>query len=100
MTVSAQSIRIGKRAFVLIPVSEYRRLRRLADEEKHDAIDFARSSIGRDLARKRAATGLSQAEVAKRASIRVETLSRLERGHANPTAATVKKVLRALGEKV
>ncbi len=96
--IAAQTLRIGKRSFVVIPVSEYQRLRRLSSEEKEDAVAFARSSIGRDLARKRAKVGLSQAQVAVKARIRVETLSRLERGHTNPTAATVKRVLRALGE--
>ena len=64
------------------------------------AVEFGRLSIGRDLTAKRAATGLSQADVAARARIRVETLSRLENGHGNPTVATVRKILRALGERV
>jgi DNA-binding phage protein len=36
--------------------------------------------------------------VAARAKIRVETLSRLENGHGNPTLATVRSILRALGD--
>jgi len=34
--------------------------------------------------------------LAARANIRVETLSRLENGHSNPTAKTVRAILRAL----
>jgi transcriptional regulator with XRE-family HTH domain len=43
---------------------------------------------------------LTQAEVAVRAGIRLETISRLENGHGNPTMATVRRILKALGEKV
>jgi DNA-binding XRE family transcriptional regulator len=39
---------------------------------------------------------LSQATVVARADIRVETLSRLENGPANPTAKTVRAILRVL----
>lgn len=64
-----------------------------------DAIDFARQSIGRDLRRKREKLGQSQAEVAAKSGIRLETLSRLENGHGNPTVDTVRRILKALGEK-
>ena len=39
---------------------------------------------------------MTQAQVARRAGIRVETLSRLENGRGNPTLATVRMVLRAV----
>jgi len=83
----------------LVPASEYQRLRRLAAGGMQDAVEFGRQSIGRDLAAKRLAAKLSQAEVAARARIRVETLSRLENGRGNPTVGTVRKILRALGER-
>ena len=57
---------------------------------------YARESIGREIARRRRAARLSQAAVATRANLRVETLSRLENGHSNPTAKTVRAILRAL----
>src|SRR5262249_29409485 len=74
--------------------SEYKCYLRLVQPKKAgvDAIDFARQSIGRDLARKRHKAKLSQAEVAKRAKVRIETISRLESGRANPTAETVQKI--------
>jgi DNA-binding XRE family transcriptional regulator len=99
MRSAAQTIRVGKKEFVLVPASEYERLRRLATGSEQDAVAFGRRSIGRDLVRKRMAAGLSQSEVAARARIRAETLSRLENGHGNPTIATVRKILRALGER-
>ncbi len=88
------------RDFVLIPAEEYRRLRRLADDEVVDAVQFAKESIGRDLARLRREAGLSQAEVASRAKIRAETLSRLENAKGNPTVATIKRILTALGAEM
>jgi len=61
-----------------------------------DAVAYARESIGREIARRRRAARLSQAVVATRANIRVETLSRLENGHSTPTAKTVRAILSAL----
>lgn len=95
-----QTLKIGKRAFVLLPAADYRRLEHLAGWGQRDAVNFATESIGRDLHRKRRAAGLSQAELAEKAGIRAETLSRLENGRGNPTVATVKKILYALGERV
>ena len=99
MIPATQTIRVGNRKFVLVPAREYRRLRLLAGAEKQDAVEFARASIARDLARKRDAARLTQADVAAKAGIRIETLSRIENGRGNPTVATVRKILRALGER-
>ncbi|MEE9244672.1 MAG: helix-turn-helix transcriptional regulator [Gemmatimonadota bacterium] len=82
---------------MLVPAEEYRRLRRLAGREAVDAVRFANESIERDPAQLRRVAGLSQAEVASRAGIRAETLSRLENGQGNPTVATVRRILRGLG---
>ncbi len=62
-----------------------------------DAIAYATVSIAKDLRRQRLAAGLTQAEVARRAGIRAETLSRLENARGNPTVATVSKIVRAIG---
>ncbi len=99
MSKPKRSVRIGEKDFVLVPAEEYRRLQRLAGGRRIDAVRFANESIGRDLARLRREAGLSQTEVASRAGIRAETLSRLENGQANPTVATVRRILRALGKK-
>lgn len=90
-------LRVGGRDYVVLPVTMYRRLSRLAREPHRDAVEYARESIGREIARRRRAACLSQAAVAARAGIRVETLSRLENGHGNPTVTTVRAILRALG---
>lgn len=52
---------------------------------------FARRLVGR-----RRAAGLTQAELARRAGVRVETLNRLERGRTTPDFGTVRKLVEAL----
>jgi DNA-binding XRE family transcriptional regulator len=56
------------------------------------AIEFARASIARQIIRDRMAVGLSQAELARRAGIRVETLNRLEKARHIPDQATFDKI--------
>jgi DNA-binding XRE family transcriptional regulator len=87
--------------YVVLPRSEYPRLRHYPKHAGYivDALDFSAWSIGRDLRRQRRKAKLTQAEVAARAKIRVETLSRLENGHGNPTLKTVRKILSALGAR-
>jgi DNA-binding XRE family transcriptional regulator len=88
---------VAGRDYIVLPVTVYQRLARLAREPHRDAVTYARESIGRDIARRRRAARLSQATVANRAGIRVETLSRLENGRSNPTVKTIRAILRALG---
>lgn len=63
------------------------------------AAAYAAKSIGQDLRKRRQAAGLSQAKVAQRAGIRLETLCRLEKGHTNPTVGTVNRILKVFEEK-
>ncbi|NLU22314.1 MAG: helix-turn-helix transcriptional regulator [Phycisphaerae bacterium] len=56
-----------------------------------DAQDLAERLIAR---RKRA--GLSQAQLARLAGIRVETLNRIERGRVTPDFATIRKLVTAI----
>jgi DNA-binding XRE family transcriptional regulator len=84
--------------YIVLPRSAYAHLRRYGKNARYvvDAVEYANWSIGRDLRRQRLAAGLTQAEVARRAGIRVETLSRLENARGNPTVATVSKIVRAI----
>ena len=54
----------------------------------------------RELAEKREAMGLSQAEVAARMGTSQSALARLERGEGNPTLATIERYVYALGKKL
>ncbi|MBN2475351.1 MAG: helix-turn-helix transcriptional regulator [Pirellulales bacterium] len=56
-----------------------------------------RASLAEKLVRRRRAAGLSQAELARRAGIRAETLNRIERGRSTPDFATVRKLVVAMG---
>jgi DNA-binding XRE family transcriptional regulator len=96
----------GKR-MVLLEESEYMRLRQKADEGEpllpepdadgnYPAVEALRVSLARDIIRHRRRAGLTQAELARRAGIRPETLNRIEQGKHSPTVATVEKIDRAL----
>jgi DNA-binding XRE family transcriptional regulator len=49
-----------------------------------------------DILRHRRRLGLSQAELARRAGVRAETLCRIEQGDRSPSVRTVDKIERAL----
>lgn len=100
-----QTITIGGERFVVLPESEYRQLVREAGQPplpepdaqgNYPAAAALRAVLARDILRERRALGLSQAELARRAGIRVETLNRLEQGRHSPNVETVKKIDRAL----
>ena len=55
-----------------------------------------RTSLAEKLARRRLAASLSQAELARQAGIRPETLNRIERGRTTPDFATVRKLVVAM----
>ena len=67
---------------------------RVTAETRPDELD--RATLAEKLIRRRKAAGLSQAELARRAGIRPETLNRIERGRTNPDFATVRKLVLAM----
>ena len=96
----------GERFFVL-PEREYRRLQEASEppepelpppnaQGNYPALETLKAMIARDIIRERRALGLSQAELARRAGIRVERLNRIERGKFAPSVRTVDKIDRAL----
>jgi transcriptional regulator with XRE-family HTH domain len=54
------------------------------------------ASLAEKLIRRRQASGLGQAELARRAGIRAETLNRIERGRTTPDFATIRKLVLAM----
>src|SRR5205814_8289034 len=67
------------------------------------AVEYGRKLLARRLILARRRAGLSQAELARRAKIRAETLNRLEKGRHNPDEATYNRIesaLRAAGTRV
>jgi DNA-binding XRE family transcriptional regulator len=57
-----------------------------------------RATLAQKLLRRRRAMGLSQAELARRAGIRPETLNRIERGRTTPDFATIRRLVIAMHE--
>jgi ribosome-binding protein aMBF1 (putative translation factor) len=60
------------------------------------ALELDQTSFTAKLIRRRQAAGLSQAELARRAAIRPETLNRIERGWTTPDFATIRKLVVAM----
>jgi DNA-binding XRE family transcriptional regulator len=63
---------------------------------RYPAIETARVIIARQLIRGRKAAGWTQAELAARAGVRQETISRIETGKHSPGLKTMAKIERAL----
>ena len=98
------STRNGRKV-VILDQEEYERLLDKADEweplmpepdaDGYYPIEALVVSLARKLIRHRRRLGLSQAELARRAKIRPETLNRIERAINNPTNATMEKIEKA-----
>ena len=94
---------------VILSENEYDRLLQRADEWEpllplpnergnYPAVETLDVLLARDILRHRRRLGLSQAELARRAGIRPETLNRIEQGKRSPSVRTVDKIDRALKE--
>jgi len=111
VSTEVQTLTVGGKQFAILPWSEYEQLRALARagddrdlpalpepdaQGNYPAVPYARASLARKIVRRRWSAGLSQAELARRAGIRPETLNRIERATRTPGVATVEKIVRAL----
>ncbi len=107
----AGTLQISGKRFVIVAEAEYDRLRQRAalmgDVDlpqlprklatgNYPAVQALRGGLARKLVRRRWAVGLSQAEVARRAGIRAETLNRIEKAKVTADTATVTKISRVL----
>lgn len=111
--MNTQSLRLAGKEFVVVERETYDQLVASATGRvTHDdglpalpepdaqgnvpAVEYGRKLLARRLVLARRRAGLTQAELARRANIRVETLNRLEKGRHNPDEATFTKIERAL----
>lgn len=95
------TIEIMGTRFVLIPEAELAAIEGpslppVGKDETCEALPFIRASIARDIIRERRELGLTQAQLAKLAGIRQETLSRLESGKHKPNVRTIERIEVAL----
>lgn len=106
-----QTLKLKGETYVLVERREYQRLQSLAraavesegpelpktdSDGNYPAIEYARASLARKIIRRRTASSLTQAELARRAGIRSETLNRIEKGKSTPDVTTIEKLVRAL----
>lgn len=114
--IALQRIEVAGQRFVLLPEAEYDRLCAKASEAvplnddelppmpKPDkngcfpAVEYARTSLARDIIRDRRAAGLTQQELAKLAGTRQETISRIESGNYSASHKTIDRIDRALNK--
>ena len=95
----AQTIVLNGERFVVLPEAEYRRITSLPPADavgNRPAVAAMRSVLARDIVRDREKVGWTQAELARRAGIRVETLNRIETGKHTPSVASIEKIDAAL----
>jgi len=107
----AGTIQLAGKRFVIVPEAEYDRLRQAAavigDVEmpelpprlpngNYPAIQAVRVGLARKLIKRRWGARLTQAELARRAGIRAETINRIEKARVSADTATVTKIVRAL----
>jgi len=60
----------------------------------------ARRALGASVSRARKQAGLTQVQLAAVASIQQAEISRIERGHANPTVSTLARIAEATGSRL
>jgi ribosome-binding protein aMBF1 (putative translation factor) len=106
-SLQPQYLTIGGKRVVVLEEAEYERLARQADvweppmpaadaDGNYPALEAMAVSLARDVLRTRRRLGLSQAELARRAGIRCETLNRIEQGQNRPNEKVIEKIDQAL----
>lgn len=102
---NVQTLTLAGERFVILPEAEFVRLTGEPPEPplpppnergNYPARELTRAVMARDIIRSRRALGWSQAELARRAGVRAETLNRIEQAKRSPSLSTFDKVHRAL----
>ncbi len=105
----ARHVTVKGKRMVMLDEAAYETLLRKADvwepdlptpdaEGYYPALEALAVLQARDILRARRKLGLSQAELARRAGVRAETLNRIEHGKNKPSVPTIAKIDRALKE--
>jgi len=105
--MTTQTINLNGKSYVVVPKDEYETMQMLSKlpalpepdaQGNYPAVDYARANLARDIILTRTRLGLSQAELARLAGIRPETLNRIEGGKVTPSVASIEKIDQALGK--
>jgi hypothetical protein len=93
----AQTIKLGKTEYIILPKNEYLRLRDIAGVPSGsvDAVEYARASIGATLKAAREHAGLTQAGLAKALKKSQPMISGAESGNIRVSGRYVAAVLKA-----
>ncbi|HJT34486.1 MAG TPA: helix-turn-helix domain-containing protein [Pirellulales bacterium] len=102
---SIQTVTLSGERFVIMPEAEFLRIAggprepELPPADAHGnypAVETARILMARKMIRARQSLGWSQAELARRAGVRPETVNRIEQAKRSPSLATFDKLYRAI----
>jgi len=109
MAATGKFLELPGKRWAILPEKDYKRLAAQAGEKSdwpalpgpdapgnYPAVEYARQSLARKVIKARRLSGLTQAELARRAGIRPETLNRIEKGKTRPDTVTIAKIERAL----
>ena len=106
--MTLRSVTMDGRDYVMIPRTEWESIaKRIGDDapplrapppaaDGSYGIEHVRISLANKVTSQRKAAGLTQAELARRAKVRPETICRLEAGKHMPSARTFDRIDRAL----
>jgi len=93
-----QELSIGGRSYYLVAKEDYLRILEAGTVRSGVPTAPAPSDMGQRLRQRRLDAGLTQQELARRAGVRLETISRLENGHRYPALHTLHALLGVLEE--
>lgn len=97
-----QTLTIEGKRYYLLDEQEYSKLKALPELPGKDksggipAVSYVRTLIARRIIQARQSRGWTQAELARRAGIRPETLNRIEKCHQSADPASIEKIDAAL----
>jgi ribosome-binding protein aMBF1 (putative translation factor) len=106
MKIKPHYVEVGGEQVVVLSRKDYEKLAKRADvwepplpepnERGNYPLEALDVVMAQEIIRARRKLGWTQAELARRAAIRAETLNRIEQGKNSPTLRTMQKIDRAL----